>query len=80
MLALIAWPESWNEFDKGLKSNTKWTARSCPVFTHKNLGPQYLVKSRDVDKTEFMSNVRFIYINKYIKKKKKKNPSKPWSY
>ena len=29
LLALIAWPASWNAFDKGSKSNTRWTAHSC---------------------------------------------------
>ena len=28
-LTFIAWPTSWNRFDKGSKPSIKWTARSC---------------------------------------------------
>ena len=61
--ALIAWPASWNAFEKGLKSNTKWMAHSCPSSLIKHLRPQHPVETRDINEAESRSDVPFICKN-----------------
>ena len=48
--AFIAWLASWNAFDKGSKSNTKWIARSYPSSLTKILDQSTLLRAATLTK------------------------------